>query len=264
MVCSSLIIQTKKKMKHILSAFSVLIIVLVFFGCKKNEQRLISTTGTEGKALIKINYAMPFALNPSVQLKLNGERISNLITYNTPFPAGGLNTGGGNYQDYMAVTPGSTTLTISRPNVGTNNDSIVLFTGTLNLEAGKNVTYHITDTGATTTIVAITDNPSPIDSGFSRYVFVNLIPNLAAIDLYYGTTLVAANVPYKGKSAEFTLAAATASSWAIRPAGAASTTTALATYTNTIPNQRVFTVYARGYNGVAGTRAPAVALLYNR
>jgi hypothetical protein len=264
MVCSSLIIQTKKKMKHIISAFSILIIVLVFVGCKKNEQRLITTTGTDGKALIKINYAMPFALNPSVQLKLNGERISNLITYNTPFPAGGLNTGGGNYQDYMAVDAGTTTLTISRPNVGTNNDSIVLFTGPINLEAGKNITYHVTDTGANTTIVAVTDNISPIDSGFSRYVFVNLMPNLPALDLYYGTTKVASNIAYKAKSPEFTIAAATASSWAIRPAGAASTTTALASYTNTIPNQRVFTVYARGYSGVTGTRAPAVSLLYNR
>jgi hypothetical protein len=251
-------------MKKIISAFSILILVLVFLGCKKNEQRLITTTSTDGMALIKINYAMPFALNPSVQLKINGERISNLITYNTPFPSGGLNTGGGNYQDYMAVTPGSTTITVSRPNVNTSNDSIVLFNGTVNLESGKNVTLHLTDTGATTTIVTTVDNINAIDSGFSRYVFVNLIPNLAAIDLYYGTTLVAPNIPYKGKSAEFTLVAGTGSSWAIRPAGAASTSTALGTYANTIPNQRVFTVYARGYSGVTGTRAPAVSLLYNR
>jgi hypothetical protein len=85
-----------------------------------------------------------------------------------------------------------------------------------------------------------------------------------AIDLYYGTTKVASNIAYKAKSPEFTMVAGTASAWAIRPAGAAPTSTALASYTNTIPNQRVFTVYARGYQGVTGTRAPAVALLYNR
>jgi hypothetical protein len=250
-------------MKSTLSAFIILASVFVFLGCEKNTQRLIETRGTEGKAFVKINYAMPFAVNNTVQLKVNGERVSNLLTYDTPFPGGGLNTGGSNVPDYMAIDPGTATITISRPNVGTSNDSIVLFNGTVSLEAGKNVTLHVTDTGANATIVKIADNVSFIDSGFTRYSFVNLVPN-AALDLYYGTTKVASNIPYKGQSPEFTLVAGTSSSWAIRPAGAASTTTALATYANAVPNQRSMTVFARGYQGGTGTRVPAVSLIYNR
>jgi hypothetical protein len=253
-------------MKRTISAFIILASVFVFLGCEKNTQRLIDTSVPEGKALIKINYAMPFAVNNSVQLKVNGTRVSSLLTYDTPFPGGGLNTGGGSYPDYLAVSPGSNVITISRPNVGTANDSILLFTGTVNLEANKNVTLHVTDTGANANIVMIADNINFIDSGFSRYTFVNLMPNVTALDLYYGTstTPVATNIPYKGKSPEFTLVAGSGGSWAIRPAGALPTSTALATYANTIPNQRSMTVFSRGYSGAASPRNPAVSLIYNR
>jgi hypothetical protein len=113
-------------------------------------------------------------------------------------------------------------------------------------------------------MVAVENDVSQPDSGFSRYMFVHLMPNVPAVDLYHGTVKVASNIPYKGTSPTFTMVAGTAGSWAIRPAGAAPTSTALASYSNTIPNQRVLTVFSRGYTGVTGVRAPAVSLLYNR
>jgi predicted aspartyl protease len=139
-----------------------------------------------------------------------------------------------------------------------------LFTGSVTLEAGKFVTLHLTDTGANAAMVVVEDNVALPDSGFSRYKFVNLHPNQVALDLYHGTVKVASNIPYKGSSPEFTLVSTTAGSWAIRPAGAAPTSAALHSYSNTIPNQRVLTVFARGYTGVTGVRAPAISLLYNR
>ncbi|HEX6915819.1 MAG TPA: DUF4397 domain-containing protein [Chitinophagaceae bacterium] len=245
---------------------------VAFISCEKNSQRLISTTGTEGKALVKVNYAMAHmqtaTLPAPVQLKINGERVSNLLTstthYTTPYPGGGLNTAGSSNPDYLAITPGTVNIGISKPNVGTNNDSIVLFTGSTTVEANKNYTIHLSDTGTNAALTLVEDNVSLPDSGKSRYVFVNLTPNSTAIDLYHGTVLVAQNIPYKGKSPEFLMQAGTAASWAIRPAGAAPTSTALATYSNTIPNQRSLTVFSRGYIGVTGARAPAISLIYNR
>lgn len=258
-------------MKRTISAIFILAAVLTFVACEKNQQRLIDTSGVEGKALLKLNYAMPHLQTATtaafVQLKLNGERVGTVggsTAYAYPFPGGGLNTAGASYADYLSVNPGATTITVSKPNVGTNNDSVVLFTGSVTLDAGKNYTAHLADTGTNATVVLVENNVSLPDSGVSRYTFVNLHPNQPALDLYHGTTKMASNIPYKGTSPEFTIAAGTAGSWTIRPAGAAPTSTALHTYSNTIPNQRVLTVFARGYTGITGIRAPAISLMYNR
>ena len=90
------------------------------------------------------------------------------------------------------------------------------------------------------------------------------MPNVPAIDLYYGTTRVATNIPYLGSTDYFDLAVpTTALAWTIRATGTAATSTALATYTsiNTNLNQRVYTAFASGYSGLPTTdpRRPFVA-----
>ncbi len=252
-------------MKKVFITLSIVFITTLFYSCKKNEQRILDITPTAGTALVKINYSMPFAVNSSVQIKINDVRVSNLITFPTPFPGGGLNTGGSNQPDYMSLPVGTSTVSVSRPNVGTNVDSLILFSGSVSFEANKNVTLHVTDTGAAVTSVLTVDNVTMPDSGFSRFKFVHLMPNVPAIDLYYGTTIVAANILYKGVSSEFQIpVTGTSLSWAIRPAGALSTTTAIATYAQTVADRKSMTVFAAGYNGALTPRAPRISLLYNR
>ena len=235
--------------------------------CEKNTAKIPYTlTDAASIALLKINYEAPYFANPGVQIKLNDVRVSNVINYRTPFPGGGLNTLGNNTPDYLEVNPGAVKLSVSMPKAGTDVDSVTLYTTTINLEGGKYYIAHITDTAANTQTVLQIQDMSHVDSGYSKYTFVNLIPNVPAIDLYFGTVVVAANVPYKGISNVFQVGFTNANAWAIRPAGAAPTTTALATYAvGSVPNQRNFTVFAIGYSGATdATRKPYVSLVYAR
>jgi hypothetical protein len=98
---------------------------------------------------------------------------------------------------------------------------------------------------------------------------VNLLPG-SAIDLYFGTTKLVSNIAYKATSDTFSIAAGTSLQFAIRLAGSAPTSTALATYpltatTFAIPNQRAYTAYARGYLGTTdAVRKPQLSFLYNK
>ncbi len=250
--------------------FSALCIMIAFSGCKKNTLHSSPFDYADGQSLFKINYSMPYNKNPAVQLSVDGVRQSNLLTYSTPFPGGGLNTGGSNYADYLAVSPGSHTVTIAIPKVGTNVDSVELYKTTVALEANKYMTLHMTDTAANTTSVMTTDESNKPDSGWTKYRFVNLIPG-SQVDLYFGTVKVASGINYKASSDTFSIAAGTTQQWFIKQTGS---TTALAQYpltnatTYVIPNQRVFTVYARGYLGFAITstdiRRPMVSFLFNK
>lgn len=249
-------------MKKILTISTLLLSLGIFTGCDKETDVIAKfETPSSGQALLKINYVSPYTANPSVQLKLNDTRVSNLITARTPFPGGGYNTGGGSANDYLAVNPGAVPLSVSIPKRLTNTDSVVLFTTTLNLEAGKNYSAHITDTATNTKVLLLQDDLTQPDTGQTRFRFVNLMPNVPAVDLYYGSTKVASNIAYLTASPYITMPVpTTALAWTIREAGAAATTDPLATYTsaNTTLSTRVYTAFAVGYKGLA-TTAPGYA-----
>jgi hypothetical protein len=251
--------------KELLTITTTLFCAAMFlYSCTKNEQK-VPYTIVEQQAKLKIKYDSPYKANPTVQIKLNDQRVTSGITSNYPFPGGGLNTNGGSQPDYLLVSPGTIKLSISIPNAGSNTDSVVLYATTLNVPDNKYYTAHVTDTAANTQVILVNNDVASPDSGYSKYKFVNLMPNVPAVDLYFGGVVVAPNIAYKGSSSPFNIVFPTASSWEVRPAGAPSNSTALATYKNTSPNQRVFTVFARGYAGATdATRKPAVALEYDR
>jgi hypothetical protein len=244
----------------------------IFCACEKNKLNSLSNIDNASiNAQMKVNFMSAYQTARPYQIKINDTRVSAGLTYATPFPGGGLNTGGGSTADYLLVSPGQTKVSISLPKFGTNTDSVELASTTVALEAGKNYSLFFADTANKTTVL-LTDTLATPDSGYSRYKYLNLIPNLGAIDLYFGTTLVAGNIPFKGTSPFFTVKAGTAAQWTIRAAGSASTSTAITIYptgtgTYTVPNQRVLTVFTRGYNGITSTtdvRRPLISLLYVR
>lgn len=242
---------------------------LMLASCEKNEISYgDTTTVTAEQSLLKINYESGYAANPQVQVLVNGQRVSGLLNTRTPFPGGGYNTQGNAFPDYLTTAPGETKLTVSIPKKGSNSDSIVLYNGSFMLEAGKNYTAHITDTGSATQGILAADDFTKPDSGFARLKFIHLMPNVPAVDLYYGSTVVAANVAYKAITNYFTVAVqSTTQAWSIRPAGALPTSTALATYTSasTTANQRVLTAFAIGYSGATDlVRKPYISFLLNR
>jgi Domain of unknown function (DUF4397) len=235
---------------------------------KKVDYNADRTFVTVNNALLKINYLSAYANNPSVQLSINGQRVSGLIAGRTPFPGGGYNTNGSNFPDYLAVDPGANTLTVAIPKKNTNVDSVVLFTTLLTLTANKNYTVHVTDTLTNTKALSVEDNLTLPDGNTAKYRFINMMPNAPFVDLYYNTTLVASKIPYMGSSPYFSYPVQTvAGTWSIRETGTLPTSTAMATYSslNTSANLRVYTAFASGYKGATATNTkPYISFLLNQ
>lgn len=246
---------------------------VLLVSCDKNDLTTsqFSYLGAD-QAQVKVVFASPYRANPGFQIKLDDQRISNVLSYTstgnpTPFPGGGLNTGGGSTTDYLSITAKENKISISTPFVNTANDSVQLATSTYTYEAGRKYSLYFADTSANTASLLVVDSLTAPDSGFVKYKFINLMPDLAAIDLYIGTVKVASDIPYKGVSASFVLPTNNASTtWAIRSAGG---TTNLATYpsaASVTANQRVLTVISRGYSTISTSTDPrkrAISLIYN-
>lgn len=249
-------------------------LVIVAIACNKEAGDSPIPVNFNNETSLKIVYTSAYITRDSVQLRVNGNRVSNTFlsptTTNTPtpFPGGGLNTGGSNFPYYLDVPAGSTSISVAIPKKLTNIDSIVRFNGTTTLEAAKKYSAYITDTAANSKLVLVPETGVQPATNTSIYKFVNLIPNQPAIDLYFKNQLVAGNVAYGAYSPEFTLPKDSTGQWAIRIAGTAPTSTAITTYptgtsVNTVPNQRIFTVFCKGYTGAAAPRLPIISLLYN-
>src|SRR5688572_25457541 len=132
-------------MKKILAISALAFSVTSFItGCKKEGMDLVMEPQNVGsqKAYVKITHASAYKVIDSVQIKLNDVRVSNSIRYTTPFPGGGLNTGGSSWPLYLAVNPGDLKLGFSVPKKLTNLDSFLLYSTTVNLEAGKYYTVY--------------------------------------------------------------------------------------------------------------------------
>ena len=237
----------------------------IVMACKKNTLTVSPYEYTDGQALFKINYSSPYAKNPAVQLRINGIKVSNGITYSTPFPGGGLNTGGSNNADYLGIPAGSNEVSLSIVKVGTNEDSIVLYKTPVEVIANAYQTLHITDTAAATTSVLLQDASSKADSGVAKYRFINLIPN-SNLDLYAGTVKVASNIAYKAVTDTFSAAAGSNPVWSLRLAGSGTTLGTTYQNTGTTTNQRVFTIYSRGYVAPATSdiRSAKISFVYNK
>ncbi|MGB4845130.1 MAG: DUF4397 domain-containing protein [Ferruginibacter sp.] len=255
-------------MKKIFIYIPVLAILILAASCNKDPEYTATQSFAEpATSFLKINYLSLYPTNPQVQLSINGERVSGLITGRTPFPGGGYNTNGSNFPDYLALKSGSNVLSIAIPKKLTNTDSILLFNTSLALDAAKYYTAHVTDTGSKTKAVLIEDILDFNDTT-CRYRFLNMMPNVPLLDVYYGTTLVAGSIPYLGTSNYIDIPSpAAALAWTIRETGTLPTSTALATYTssNTAIKGRVYSAFALGYKGQTSTLTkPYISFLLNK
>ncbi len=278
LVQHALITIKKNIMKKYTFLYLICLTLLFLSACEKNviDYGDIVKVGPE-VPLIKLNYASLYSDNRFAVIKLNGKRVTSLIQGRTPFPGGGYNTYGDVRADYLTLEPGDVKLTVALPfKVDIGLDSLELYSTTLKIEKGKKYVAHITDTAAFTKTVLTEETFLKPDSGFASYRFINLMPNVPAIDLYYGQSativtadkLVASNISYLKISDYFTINRASARTWKIRPAGAAiSNETVIASYTSasTLLNQRTYTIYALGYNGTTTVpRKPYLSFFHIR
>jgi hypothetical protein len=262
-------------MKIFKQLFFISLVALLMSGCKKEDSVPLPITYSNGNiAKLKVVYVSSYNIRDSIQLKINDVRVSNaflLLTSTntpTPFPGGGLNTGGSNFNYYLDLTPGDTRIQVSVPKKLSTVDSILRFSGNMILEAGKTYSAYITDTLYNTKLVLVTENLTPPADNTSRFRFLNLMPNQPLLDLYWSGTKVASNVIYGSQGVEFVLPSKVAGQWAVRTAGASPTSTPLAVYTTTttgfvIGYNKIMTIFAKGYSGGTGSRTPTVSLVYN-
>ncbi len=269
-------------MKKILTIpFCAIAALLIIGSCKKGVTDYGEEVKvTESQAALRINYVSQYANNRSIIIKINDQAVSAPITARTPFPGGGYNTFGGNTADFLAVPSGTVKVSIIQPKkIYDGTDSLVLFTANFQVSAGKNYVVHITDTAANMKSLFTEENLVRPDTATCRLHFVNLIPNVAALDLYYGTatasdqstdSLLVGNLPYLQNSPDFLLKIAGANkTFKIRAAGAAKTSaTVLASYSTTsVPaNQRAFTAFASGYSGKVSpsTQRPYISFFLDK
>lgn len=216
--------------------------------------------------IVKINMAAVYPDDRYMYVRFNGNRVTPLIRAREPYPGGGYNTRGDSRPDFLKIGAGKVNVKVCLPFKKDNGrDSLVLNEQEFLFEKGKQYTVHIADTAAKMRMVAHEESLVKPDSAFAKYRFINLMPNVEAIDLYYGffstaagsqnpsqDSLIAKNIKYGELSDYFTVNRAGTRTWKIRPAGAAVTNeTVLAFYANASStlNARSYTAYAIGYAG---------------
>jgi len=257
-----------------------LALLFVFASCKKNTgvtNQPYDTYGTPAnKGQLKVNLAFAYAIDyANLRIKLNGAYVSNLLQSRTPFPGGGFNTRGSNFALYMSVPLGRNEVSVVMPRTNTNIDSVVLFSTNVNIADNTPQTLHITDTAANTRSVLVRNNIVGIADGMCRFNFVHLMPNVPAVDLYLNGVLMRANIPYLGTSGAMDIpvginapgfVSGATTTWAVRAAGATSTSAALVSFANASGLQSgvALTGFCMGYAGATGARLPFLAMTLDR
>jgi len=242
--------------------------ILFAVSCEKNSFKLRESTYPTGQALVKVGLFTAYTVNNPIRVSINGQVISNELLYPIPFPGGGLNTNGSLNSDYLMVAPGSAKVELYVMNPGTPKPSSKLTEATVSMEADKRYTLFLADTAANLAAWVVNDDTPTPDSGFARIKFVNAMPNVASMDLYKGTnastaTLVVGNIAYKAVS-EYVNVPPGNDSFFIRKAGDAVSVAPIARRAFALSNQRIYTIFSRGYNGATGNRAPNLSAIVNQ
>lgn len=266
----------KISLKYIIPAAAFLFL----YACTKNDgitnqsYSAYGTSGTAGQLKVILGFAYAVDYNTMV-IKINDKVVSNALQTRTPFPGGGYNTRGSNFPNYLSVSQGSNKIAVVIPKKGTAEDSIVLYTTNITIPDNAPYTLHIADTAAKTQSKLVKNEIGKVDTGHCRFRFVNLIPNLPAVDIYLNGQLIKSNVAFMAATDTFTLktgvnapgyVSGSATKWDVRPAGAAITTKEIATYSsgNTLQSERVMTIFTMGYSGSTGTRLPYISFTLDK
>jgi len=265
-----------KKNKIILTIFVVM--AIGFFACTKNELRMTEFYLPTDKAYTRFALLSPNTSN--VMIKINNVKINGAVTNGfLGFYPSAIGT-----PDYAAVEPGGA-FKLSLPNVSTQNDSVVIFTGNLNLEANKFYSAVLSDTGVNRTLWAVSDDElqkaSLPDSGFYNLRLINAMVNtpsgldLIRVDSLNATTVIrdtlARNVAYKSGSALIKTPISNLPSYTFlryrlvnsatkQPIGGVLTPPQGATV-----NYRTITMYATGFaNGTGSNASGSVGFVFNK
>ncbi len=188
-------------MKKYIPLLLLTLISISFFACEKAGLRLTEYSLPTDKAFVRFVLLSPNT--PNVMIKSNDIKLNGATTGGN----GGVFPATFTFPDYASVGPGAT-IKLSLPNVGTQNDSVVLFSNVLTLAAGKYYSLTLSDTGTNRTAFSIEDQFIAQKDSFLSVRLINAtvgsVHNLIRIDSATSTDVVrdtiARNVAYKGSS----------------------------------------------------------------
>lgn len=188
-------------MKRIIFILFTAIAFVQITSCEKAGLRLTEYSLPGDKAFIKLALFSPGT--PAVMIKANDAKLNGANTNGS----GGFFPSTATFPDFAAVSPAAT-IKLSLPNVGTQNDSVVLFTGQLGLEANKFYSVSLADTGINRTVFAVEDSYIAAKDSFLSVRLINATVgsslNFIRVDSLSTTDVVrdtlARNIPYKGTS----------------------------------------------------------------
>jgi hypothetical protein len=261
--------------------FSLIAAVSILYGCNKEAAVIASYDVIDSTqyAYVKFVNAFPFATpvfsgqtSASLRLSMNGTQFSSAA----PIAVGGSYPASANYS---AVIPDASNqadfgirLALGTP-PATVQDSL-LFNYKPVLQKKKHYTFFVCDSINKTNsrVLAVEDDIKIPSSDIIRVRFVNLIPNpptaTPAIDVYssLNNTLLFPAIPYRGVTSFLELTRNSGSStvnetYTLRWAG---TTTTIGSVVVSLQNQGSYTVFARGFVGATGARAPGASAYRNR
>lgn len=180
---------------------ALIVLSITFSACEKVPLSTTDYSLPTDKALVR--FALYSPSTPAVMIKINDVKING----NTTSGFGGIFPSIVNFPDYAAVSPGST-LKLSLPNTGTQNDSVVLFNSKLDVVAGKFYSVTLADTGVNRTAFSVEDQFLPQKDSFLSVRLINAMVgstlNLIRVDSASATDVVrdtiARNISYKATS----------------------------------------------------------------
>jgi hypothetical protein len=187
----------KKNITLLLLAF----LSISFYACQKAGLRLTEYSLPTDKAFVRFVLLSPNT--PNVMIKSNDVKLNGASTAGN----GGVFPATFTFPDYAAVDPGAT-IKLALPNLGTQNDSVVLFSNKLSLVASKFYSLTLSDTGTKRTAFSIEDQFIAQKDSFLAVRLINAtvgsIHNLIRIDSATATDVVrdtiAKNIAYKESS----------------------------------------------------------------
>jgi hypothetical protein len=188
-------------MKKNISLLLFTLISISFFACEKAGLRLTEYSLPTDKAFVRFVLLSPNT--PNVMIKSNDIKLNGATTGGN----GGIFPSTVTFPDYAAVNPDAT-IKLSLPNIGTQNDSVVLFSNKLSLVAGKFYSLTLSDTGVNRTAFSIEDEFIAQKDSFLAVRLINAtvgsVHNLIRVDSASATDVVrdtiARNVAYRGSS----------------------------------------------------------------
>jgi hypothetical protein len=221
-------------MKRIISAVTILIVIVVFAACKK--------TATAPPNTANVTFVDGCAGTTSVDVSVGMNKLS-----------GATNIAFQKSSGYKGIPAGSDSIAFILANLGTPVE-----TTTRTFTAGSNYSIFLGGMITSPTLVFLNDDLSAPPSGYAKIRFVNLTTDTAQMTAYAGTTVIASNVGYQGATSFMQIAAG---AYIIKAGETNNISTVVVTGSQQLSSGKIYTAMLTGTLNGSGQSAFIITLL---